>query len=355
VLRWKGANLVSHTSYLTQGRLLRRRDNEDGATTQLLPAHFDAMSRIYALGRFVRTLDEPAILNDNAVCGAIASTMKVLPEQVDAIVHASISGPLNSEVCTNILQIIRTVPSTQRTTSEDLGLTPETMGILGMLGLFLNRDRKSLRDFSNISYCSFDNQRYSTAKALVDCAMYCGSIRWLSEDDDEAEGLWTCLPCLHRWQTRGAMEAYQPRKLMHPMTLSPFTRVEYYDGEEWDSVMRATNGSISRLGVDFYWGRCSNEGCGSVCPAVARSGACAETDGVPLADFDEMLVLNDGENTIQLRRSLEVLGPLGPNNLVTTDSLEKYFDSEEKLMYVVGTLRRRVRNCIDKSTYILPP
>merc|ERR1712113_1300234 len=191
-------------------------------------------------------------------------------------------------------------------------------------------------------------------KALVDCAMYCGNVKWLSKDDEDEDGIWTCVPCLHRWQKRRPREAYQTRKLMHPMTLVPFKREEYYDVQDWDNIMKETDGDIAKLGVNFYWGNCSMEGCGRVCQAVSRSGVCAETDWVPLDDFAEVVILHDGLETIQLRSILKDQGPLGLNSIVTADHLEKYFESEEKLLYLPGPLRRRVRNCIDKSTFILP-
>jgi len=352
-----------HPDVVEAGRLLRacNNSNQDSETkttsAQLLPSNFDVISRIYAVGRFVRTLEDPDSLSqDRAVCKAVASTMKLHPEQVGAIVQEcqKTSASLSLKACTNILQIIKDDEEEQHKCPGSM--TPEAMEVLGMLSVFLNHDRKSLRDASRItSYDDVVQQPYSTTKALADCAMYCGAIRWLSEDDEEEEGIWTCLPCLHRWQKRGAREAYQTRKLMHPMKMIPFTREEYYDPDDYDKIMEATNGDISKLGVQFYWGSCSVEGCGRVCRAVARTGACAEVDGVPLDNFAEAVVLNDGYETIQLRRSLEALGPLGPNDIVTADKLEKYFDSDEKLeIYLPGPVRRRVRNCIDKSTYLLP-
>jgi len=136
--------------------------------------------------------------------------------------------------------------------------------------------------------------------------------------------------------------------------MGPFKREEYYDADDWDKIMEATDNDISKLGVDFYWGKCSQDGCGRICQALPRSGACAETDGVPLDDFEEVLTINDGYERIWLRSTLETMAPLGPNLVVTADCLEKYFNSEEKLLYLPGPLRRRVRNCIDRSTYILP-
>jgi hypothetical protein len=366
---------LSHPDVVETGRLLRRcnknPDDNDGTTTPrpaqlLLPSKLDIMSRIYALGRFVRTLEDSSdsmnvrISKGPAVCQAVASTMKLHQKQVGAIVHevCQKKTSLSLEACTNIAQI----QGDEEGQGHDTSMTPEAMEVLGMLALFLNHDRKSLRDASCITASSYHSsvvqqqQNYTTTKALVDCAMYCGTVRWLSQDDEEEEGIWSCLPCLHRWQKRGhPREAYQTRKLMHPMKMIPFTREEYYDPDDWDKIMEATDGDISKLGAQFYWGKCSTDDCGSVCRAVARTGACAETDGLPLDDFPETVNLNDGENTIQLRRSLAALGPLGPNSFVTADNLEKYFNSDEKLeMYLPGPVRRRVRNCIDKSTYILP-
>ena len=67
---------------------------------------------------------------------------------------------------------------------------------------------------------------------------------------------------------------------------------------------------------------------------VARYGAYAETNGVSLCNFPETVILNDGYgDIIYLRQALEALGSLGTDDSVTTQSLEKYFDSEEKLVY----------------------
>ena len=344
-----------HPDVVEAGRFLRRHKESNGTITTFVPSSFDAMSRIFALARFVRTLDAPkTTLDDMAVKGAIACTMKVSQEQVEAVIQACKFGPLSVDVCENILRIEQpTTQNQQSKMSDGSDITSRVMEVLGMLGIFLNRDRKSQHDFSRFGPSCTNVKPCATTKALVDCAMYCGSIRWLSENDSEEEGIWTCQPCLHRWQKRGPREAYQTRKLMHPMTLTPFCREEYYDGKEWDNIMEATRGEISKLGKEFYWGNCSIAGCGRVCQAVARHGACSETDGVPLDDFPETVVLNDGYETVQLRRSLSP-GAFGLQNIVTSDILEKYFDSEEKLMYLQGPLRRRVRNCIDKSTYILP-
>jgi hypothetical protein len=135
------------------------------------------------------------------------------------------------------------------------------------------------------------------------------------------------------------------------MKMTPFTRSEYYKPEEWDAVMDATKGDIGLLGRDFYWGACS---CGRLCQAVPRSGACAETDGVSILDFPKTCTLSDG-STLRLRQVLLALGELGPNRTVRSEVLEKYFDAEEKLMCLPGQVQRRTRNCIDKSTYLLPP
>ena len=51
-----------HPDVVEAGRLLRHGNNTDGTSVQLLPPHFDTCSRIFTLGRFVRTLDEPDIL-----------------------------------------------------------------------------------------------------------------------------------------------------------------------------------------------------------------------------------------------------------------------------------------------------
>jgi len=149
---------------------------------------------------------------------------------------------LSIEVCQEIFQIQQAKDSEQEGISEDPEMTLEVMEVLGMLGLFLNRDRKSLRDASRFDPYDLEAHPYTT-KALADCAMYCGTIRWLSEDDKDEEGIWTCLLCLHRWQKRGPREAYQTRKLMHPMTLIPFSREEHYDVDDWDNIMKATSGA----------------------------------------------------------------------------------------------------------------
>ncbi|CAB9512757.1 expressed unknown protein [Seminavis robusta] len=342
-----------HPDVVDAGRLvLRATATDTNDSVRAVPSHFDVMSRIFALGRFLETLDDPDILvTDMATRRAVASTMKIRQERVEAVVIACKQGRLSLEACENIM---KDTAKPKSSSSEGPGMTSKVTEVLGMLAVFLHRDRKSVRDANRFDPYSFDDQAYTTSKALADCAMYCGKMKWLAEEDDEEDGIWTCQPCLHRWQRRaGPRHALQTRKLMHPMKMTPFTREEYYDGPEWDNIMQATGGNISLLGVDFYWGRCSTEGCGRVCQGVARSGACAETDGVPIGDFPETVDVH--EDQIQLRRSLEALGPLGPNNTVTSGNLEKYFDSEEKLTYLPPPIRRRVRNCIDKSTYILPP
>ena len=378
-----------HPDVLEAGRLERHPPGNGGtaipslsSTTdnsqRSIPWHFLVLSRLYALSRFVRTLDKPDMqIKDPTVCQAVASTLKVHVKQVEAIVQeankSSSSSTLSARTCEKILRMQLGDQSykSMRAAGDGTKMTPDAMEVLGMLGLFLSRDRKSLTDANRIEPLYGDGannlddvqelqQKYTTTMALADCAMFCGAIKWLSEDDEGEEGIWTCLHCLHRWQRRGHVrEALQTRKLMHPMTLTPFTRQEYYNPLEWDHIQEVTNGNISLLGVEFYWGPCSTEGCGRLCPAVARSGACAEMDGIPLNDFPATVVLNTDDDsgqreTIPLRRSLEVLGRLGVNRTVTSTSLELYFDSEEKLLYLPGPVRRRVRNCIDKSTYILP-
>ena len=359
-----------HPDVVEAGRLWCRSNhrNNEGGTSVVIPSHFDVMSRIFALARFIRSLDAPDVFlfNHKSVCHSVASTMKLDPDQVTTVVQAVSSTPgknqsaISCESCSLICRMKCQQEQQQgQKHNRREGMTPEAMNTLGMLGVFLNRDRQSLRDSSGLvesTNTTIDLTRIQpTTKALADCAMYCGSLRWLSENEDEYEGIWTCLPCLHRWQKRGDREAYQTRKLMHPMKMTPFTREEYYDPEDWDKIMEATNGNIARLGVDFYWGKCSTETCGRVCPVVTRSGVCAETDGVPIDDFPETIVTDGGDNKIHLRSSLKNLRSLrGENEMVSSSTLESYFDSEEKLSYLPAPLRRRVRNCVDKSTYILP-
>mmetsp|Transcript_22920 Transcript_22920/g.54211 ORF Transcript_22920/g.54211 Transcript_22920/m.54211 type:complete len:1085 (+) Transcript_22920:123-3377(+) len=362
-----------HPQVMESGRLVRwsqtnGHDNDADSSLRVLPPTLDTLSRIYALGRFVKTtLDTnkmSTMWNDASVCKAVASTMQLEIQQVRAVVqsHRFDAVPLTAEKCLEILDL---VDLQDDNLTKDVDESSQMRDALGMLAVFLNYDRKSVRDSNRMDTFDMDNEPYQTSKALADCAMYCGAIKWLQPDDDDEEGIWTCLPCLRRWQKRGnPREAFQTRKLMHPMKLTPFTRDEYYNKAEWDEIQRATLGDISRLGVDDYWGTCSG-GCQRICRAVPRAGACDETDGVPLYDFPETVVIrnndvnntdNDGQTAIPLRHSLESSGTLIPANggTVPASSLEQFFDSEEKLLYLSAELRRRVRNCIDKSTFVLP-
>jgi hypothetical protein len=337
-----------HPDVVDGGRLRR----EHGNGQQFLPSRFEAMARIFSLARFFRTLPR-AILEttqEYSVRLSLSLTMKISPEQVNAITAKCMAGAFRADDCLAVLSIQDSHEKSARNSEKDTKKEVSTE-ILGMLALFLHRDRQRYRDTSSgkipdpIASC--------TSQILADCAMYCGAIRWLSENEQDEDGLWTCLQCLHRWQKRDKRDALQARKLMHPTKLIPFTREEYYDPEEWDSIMEATGGEINKLGIDFYWGECSTEGCRRISPAVARAGACAETDGVPLDDFPQTIALAD-ESVLSLRTTLNNIGALGANNTVTSSNLEKFFDSEEKLAMLPEPIRRRVRNCIDKSRYILP-
>jgi hypothetical protein len=329
---------------------------------------WENMARIYTLSRFIRTLPVSMAntmknhsVKNHSVQRAVASVMKVSRECLGAVVVlvGQTGKVFDQQLCENVLQTNQKTqtnsgtPSDARIAAGDNEFTLEAMEALGMLSVFLKRDRTTLSNAPVESAAAAAGQDWSffSSKILIDCAMYCGEVRWLPKEDEDEDGLWTCLTCLHRWQKRGPCHAYQPRKLLHPMKMTPFARTEYYDPKEWDAIMEATKGDIGRLGRDFYWGSCA---CGRLCQAVPRSGACAETDGMPLLDFPETCTLSDG-STVRLRQSLKALGDLGLNRTVRSDVLEKYFDSEEKLMYVPDHIRRRTRNCIDKSTYIVPP
>lgn len=349
-----------HPDVMNHGRLRRLLGN-----TELLPADFEAMARIYTTARFVSTLRAPemSIFDDTAIFRPIARAMKLSLDCVAAVVNLCKEGEsgIDEEDCEEMLRINRehlTWGSTGKTLEHrEEPFSPQARDILGMLGKFLHRDRQSMCDSlhdNNKDAVNPPQWSSSTDKTLIDCAMYCGTVKWVAGDDPNSEdGLWTCLICLHRWQKRRPHEAFQSRKLMHPMTLVPFRREDYHDAKEWDDIMEATGGEVSRLGEDYYWGRCSSADCSRVCTVIARSGACAETDSVPLQDFPETVTLHDG-STLYLRSDLATIGPLGPDSSITSQVLVQYFDSEEKLLYLSGPTRRRTRNCIDKSTYILP-
>lgn len=356
-----------HPDIVDAGRLrrdFRGSDNGGGdAEPRQIPSHFEAMSRIYSLGRFIRTLRDSSaldVLEGEAVRRAVSDTMKVTRDQLDAVINdmSATGGTVSPKACTEIARISSTAcPAAAE--REGAEMTPKAREALAMLGLFLFRDRRSVHDASRGEAERDETSSFphgtTTTRAMADCAMFCGAIRWLSADDDD-EGIWTCSPCMHRWQKRGSNEAYQTRKMLHPMKMVPFRREEYYNAADWDAVMEATGSDVSKLGIDHYWGKCTTDGCGRVCRAVPRSGACAETDGVPLQDFPEIVSVDDGSEVLGLRQSLgKGLDPsTSPNTTVPSADLEAYFDSEEKLMHLPGGLRRRVRNCIDKSRYILP-
>lgn len=341
---------LMHPDVVDGGRL--RRDHGKGR--QLLPARFETMARIYSIARFFRSLPMEIFqtTQKDHVCASLSSTMKLSPEQVHAIADVCMCGPFGSEDSMKALRIQDFPPKYTTHGENDTNQQADTE-IMGMLALFLQRDRQSYRDSSTGKVCDLSPIASCTSHILADCAMYCGAIRWLSDNEQELEGLWTCLSCLHRWQRRQKYEAFQARKCMHPLTLIPFSREEYYDPIEWDNITEATGGNFNKLGTEYYYGECSSEGCRRIAPAVARAGACAETDGIPLDDFPETVTLTD-ESVLGLKATLKSLGPLGANNIVTSSSLEQFFDSEEKLAMLPDPIRRRVRNCIDKSRYILP-
>ena len=341
-----------HPDVMGGGRLWLEQESQQA---QMLPRPWMKMAHIYMLARFFSTL--PIALLDTVLDDAqsaqprLASAMKLSSEQVRAItvrISTSTKDGLGTEDC---LSILRTPIAVQSTSLYSKSASYEGTEILEMLAVFLHRYRQSHHDVARGKTGETEPITVHTSWTLADCAMFCGSIRWLSEEEEWEEGLWTCTMCLHRWQRREKRDAFQSRKFMHPMKMIPFQKDEYYDFLEYENVMEATGHDISMLGKDYYWGECSS--CHSVFPAVARGGACAETDGVPLEDFPEYVSCSD-DSQVALKTILGALGKLGANQTVTSSTLEKYFDSEEKLAMIPGPLRRRVRNCVDKSRYILP-
>lgn len=339
-----------HPEVIDLGRLHRRLDD----TRRLMPIEFEVKARIYSLARFFRTLRDSMqeFLNDPSIIQALASCTNLVPETVALIgTHCLEQNSLSMQACEKAF-LVDKKGVVYDSVNESLNTCTENAEeATSMLRLFLNRDRRNAIDSARIGFDELPEQ--GTNKILIDCAMYCGEIQWFSKDDDVEDGTWTCKKCLHRWQKRAVREAFKPRKLEHPLKLVPFSRHEYYDPQEWDEIMEVTCGNVKKLGLDYFWGKCSNEECGRICPAVSRSGACAATDGTRLADFPESVTLHDG-TIIYLRSSLAALGPLGTHDTVISRTLEKYFNTAEKLMYLPGPIRRQVRNCIDKSTYILP-
>jgi hypothetical protein len=217
-----------HPDVMDLGRLSRNLGSTNEHDSRLIPMDWENMARIYTLSRFIRTLpvSMATTMENHSVHRAVASVMKVSRECVGAIVAARQIGKVfDQQLCETVLQTnqktqtLSGTPSDARMAAGDNEFTLEAMEALGMLSVFLKRDRTTLSDAPVESAAADAGQDWSffSSKILIDCAMYCGEVRWLPKEDEDEDGLWTCLACLHRWQKRGPCHAYQTRKLMHPM------------------------------------------------------------------------------------------------------------------------------------------